>query len=347
MLYCIILVLGIGTLIPSQVRAGTETGTGTVLRVGLELTDGSYLIGLPGVSNIAIRTSYTDLQVNLEHISRVTVIPKDRTVSVELRNGDRITGTLEMPEMRIESPVGNVLIRREHIVGIRVLSGGALDAQFMNGLVLHYAFDSGDRLAADSGSGERHGMVNGAKYAENGKRNGAADFDGRTAYITSPAIDTQKDVTWSVWFKARSLPRTHDAYAQIMGLRGKSWVWNSDNTSISFCYRNDFEGAPLVLAFIIQGQTKSTFLALANRLDAMVWHHVAGVSDGTGTTLYLDGKLVARNHESVRFGSPTALIIGANDNGPQRYFDGLIDEVMVFERAFSEDEVRQLYENQK
>ncbi len=41
------------------------------------------------------------------------------------------------------------------------------------------------------------------------------------------------------------------------------------------------------------------------------------------------------------------MIIGANDNGPQRYFDGLIDEVMVFERALSGDEVQQLHDSQK
>ncbi len=33
------------------------------------------------------------------------------------------------------------------------------------------------------------------------------------------------------------------------------------------------------------------------------------------------------------------MIVGCNDNGPQRFFDGLIDEVMIFKKALTAEEI--------
>ena len=77
--------------------------------------------------------------------------------------------------------------------------------------------------------------------------------------------------------------------------------------------------------------------------EAGAWHHVAGVLDSRGMLLYMDGQLPGRNAEPFRMGSACPLIIGANDNEPQRHFNGLIDEVMVFRRALSAEEIADLY----
>lgn len=330
-------------LISRSAVAGGEGGDGTILRVGLELTDGSYLLGLPSVSNMAIKTSYADLQVKLEHISGITVSPNDRTASVEMRNGDRINGTLETPEMRIESLIGNVLIHREQIVALRVVRGVALDAQFMDGLVLHYTFDSADKLAADSGPAGRHGTVHGAKHAANGKRNGAADFDGRTAHIRTPVVDNTKDVTWALWVFPRALVGT-DRTVQPLGLKGHAWVWNSCNTCLLFY----LDGPDSTwLHFVIQGQVEGAGRIVKTADMVGRWVHIVGIVSSEGRRVYMDGKLFAETRDATRFGSPCAMIIGAHDNGPTRHFDGLIDEVMVFDRALSGDDVNRLYESQK
>jgi hypothetical protein len=128
---------------------------------------------------------------------------------------------------------------------------------------------------------------------------------------------------------------------QIMGLVGHAWVWNSDNTAISFV------GTPedLSLFFMVQheGETGLRF-PLKAPLERDAWHHVAVTLNDEGRALYLDGEQVAKDTDKTRLGSKCAMIIGANANGPQRYFNGLIDEVLVLNRALTAEELRSLYQ---
>jgi hypothetical protein len=210
--------------------------------------------------------------------------------------------------------------------------------------VLYYSFDrDGDGEVRDDSGNGRHGTVRDARFAAKGRRGGAYDFDGRTSNIVTPALDTTGDMTWSVWFCPRSYPVAHDTFGQIIGLRGHAWVWNSDNTSVGFASRTADPDRGLFLYFIVQGQRTTPIHRFVNPPELNAWHHVAAVINAEGNHLYLDGKLLVTAKPPTRFGSAAALIIGANDNGPQRFFDGLIDEVMVFDRALSVNEIRGLY----
>ncbi|MEG1297233.1 MAG: glycoside hydrolase family 2 TIM barrel-domain containing protein [Niameybacter sp.] len=77
------------------------------------------------------------------------------------------------------------------------------------------------------------------------------------------------------------------------------------------------------------------------------WHHVAGAFDGTNLTLYLDGEVVATNIDTVGIaGGGNAVGIGAditydaqNPNVPAN-FEGVIDEVRVYDRALTQKEIK-------
>jgi hypothetical protein len=84
------------------------------------------------------------------------------------------------------------------------------------------------------------------------------------------------------------------------------------------------------------------------------WHHFAGVYDGASVKLYADGQFV---QEAPAFGSipemlPTSfLAIGSEDgrtNEPEligeRYFHGLIDEVELFNRALTSEEIQAIHD---
>ena len=81
------------------------------------------------------------------------------------------------------------------------------------------------------------------------------------------------------------------------------------------------------------------------------FHHLVGVTDGTaGTTaLYYDGTLVASGTTSATglspSDNPTNLGIGTNvdANGGNRNWNGLIDEVAVWDAALTADDVATLY----
>jgi hypothetical protein len=131
-----------------------------------------------------------------------------------------------------------------------------------------------------------------------------------------------------------------------MGIRSRSWVWNSDNTAIYFGYWSHVGGCHLSYGFLVQ-ERADTGVGIGYTLPAppalREWHHVAGTIGPDGRALYLDGERVASGDSTARFAAAAAMIIGANDNGPQRFFHGVMDEVMVFDRALSEAEIRQLY----
>jgi hypothetical protein len=196
--------------------------------------------------------------------------------------------------------------------------------------------------------------VEGAKWSPRGKAAGGSyEFDGKRAYITTPVVDSTGEMTWSVWINPRSFPTVNNTFAQFLGARAHAWVFNSDNTSLSFACQNAYGGSRLALQFFVQGPSSGglpagyTQYILPKRPAANRWYHVAGVLDSTGMHLYLDGKLLAESPDRITLATPCPLIIGANDHGPQRYFDGLIDEVMIFKRAFSGAEIRRLYESQR
>jgi hypothetical protein len=91
-----------------------------------------------------------------------------------------------------------------------------------------------------------------------------------------------------------------------------------------------------------------------------VWHHVAGVYDGDVIRMYVDGQQVLE-HDKVNDGPIRAMLdgtplgdsflaIGSEEgrlNEPgllyDRYFDGLIDEVTLYDRALSPLEIRAIH----
>jgi hypothetical protein len=85
-------------------------------------------------------------------------------------------------------------------------------------------------------------------------------------------------------------------------------------------------------------------------LSTNTWYHVALVYNGTDIRLYLDGVLDANGasnpltYSSGIHDSSTAFAIGARGDGAD-YFDGQIDEVAVFNRALTADEISSVYEN--
>ncbi|MHA2254378.1 MAG: LamG domain-containing protein, partial [Candidatus Kariarchaeaceae archaeon] len=83
------------------------------------------------------------------------------------------------------------------------------------------------------------------------------------------------------------------------------------------------------------------------------WHHIVGTYDGNYLRLYIDGKLSAtptsyngagtwKNTRDVIIGRSWR---GGSPSSPGRYFDGIIDEVAIYNRRLTFDEIQYIYEN--
>jgi hypothetical protein len=88
----------------------------------------------------------------------------------------------------------------------------------------------------------------------------------------------------------------------------------------------------------------STGVPLRNWVSRDSWHHVALVRDGAAVTVYLDGRLDPEL--SARTGAPPEsgmIWIGGRNDG-QFGFEGRIDEVAVYPRALTGQEISKHYQ---
>jgi len=78
------------------------------------------------------------------------------------------------------------------------------------------------------------------------------------------------------------------------------------------------------------------------------WYHGVVVVTGTKQYIYVDGTLETTTTNTYNIGTaPTHLAIGARANSPSRYFDGLIDEVKIYNKALSLAEIQKNYKHGK
>jgi len=82
------------------------------------------------------------------------------------------------------------------------------------------------------------------------------------------------------------------------------------------------------------------------------WNHVTMVYDGVNIKLYVNGKFDNSISKTGSLAGSGCAQIGRSNDGncggsPSIYFNGEIDNLMIFKRAFSEEEVKILYDVQK
>lgn len=152
----------------------------------------------------------------------------------------------------------------------------------------------------------------------------AVRFGPSTGYVTTgqPLLSGRFAFTLSGWFNAQSLSTSR------IGLWGQ-------NDAIEFGFINP--------------TTLSVWTAAGGSLDVSVsialntWHHVAAVGDGSTLKIYLDGQLLGTGGgNTLDYGSsdyPFNIGGGGVWDAGGNQFDGLIDEVAVYDRALSADEV--------
>jgi hypothetical protein len=345
--------LAAGAIVFFTVAAcGEETQTNASLRLAVDLVDGSHIIGVPTVSSISIQTAYAKIDLPIRQIRSVAKSKDHEKATVTLWNGDRLNATLMLDCLEMITGFGKVSLNVNHVAFLRVCREGGipLPEHLKDSLVLYYPFDEdeGD-VVTDYSWKTDPGDIVGATWVRSGKIGGAYDFDGRSNQIATPAVDVTNDMTWSVWIYPRSFPSQFDTWAQFMGARGHAWPGGVDS-GLRFSKQASYGGSRMALEFVVYTAQKSEQKiqkVLMKLPDVNRWYHVAGVAGSNGMRLYLDGNLLSESAENVKIAAASPLIIGGSGSLRQWYFDGLIDEVMVFKKALSTDDIKTLYESMK
>jgi hypothetical protein len=202
------------------------------------------------------------------------------------------------------------------------------------GLVGWWKFDeTTGTIAADSSGAHHDGtLVGNAKWAP-GRFGGAIDLDGNDSCVRiadKSAFDLGGDITVACWANLRSVPTN---WMAMVAKGDTAWRLSTVENEDKFHFAvNDFNrGADQVC---VSGTTTVTLGS---------WHSVVGTYTGSTLSLYVDGKLEATQSWSEGLGHDDFdLLIGDNAEMKGRSFNGLIDDVRIFNYALSESEIKAL-----
>jgi hypothetical protein len=204
---------------------------------------------------------------------------------------------------------------------------------YNDGLVGYWSFHEGfGSITLDSSGKDNDGIILGATWAK-GRVGKALQFDGIDDYIdcgNKTALNISGDGTISTWIKIAD-----PEYSSYMRIASSKSTWDAATGY-------EWEYHPSLNRLVFSGSGTDTARADNVDLDTH-WHHVVAVIKGTTATLYCDG-LDKTTDAAVGalVSSDYPLRIGRQSMGGS-FFKGLIDEVSVYNRALSADEVTQLF----
>lgn len=213
------------------------------------------------------------------------------------------------------------------LLAMSLVIGVACAADVITDMVAYWPLDGN----ADDAFGENDGKtVGGVKWVQ-GRVGKAGDFDG-TCSINVPDFSLiTNDITFAAWIKGWKV----EAWAGIVGTRTPTacemifgdndtlhYVWN-DNAANTYSWA----GAPVI------PQNEWALVALTvdpDKATAYVYDDAKGLKSSSNDIPHIEQNLGNIN------------IAWVDCCGNTRYYKGIIDEVLIYKRALSEDDMLQL-----
>ncbi len=202
--------------------------------------------------------------------------------------------------------------------------------------VLNMPFDINasikNRKVFDYSGYENNGTNHGAKWVSNGKVGGAYDFDGKGNYIEIPdssLFNISKEITLMAWIYQKSLSGTYNKIISKRDHSNNFWFIATKAKGLYACVGN--------------GNYQCTD---AYPITNNEWHFVAFTFKNSEKIqrVYYDGVEVLAKSTTAQLVNFTAKVsIGADIQGTVGFFNGTIDEIKVFNRSLSAEQIYQLY----
>ena len=205
-------------------------------------------------------------------------------------------------------------------------------------LIAHWPLDESEGMVVADSAGKNDGYTLGDPIwlTDGGQVNGALEFDGVDDFISAPAVLNPADGPFSAfaWIQGGAPEQVIISQADGIGT-GETWLgldaqYGNLMTRLMPPPLGRFKPEPLVSQIVITDDQ---------------WHHVGFVWDGSYRVLYADGIEVAKDATAQNSLKPTTggLCIGANKTlGVETFFSGLIDDVRIYDRALTPEEIAAL-----
>jgi len=199
--------------------------------------------------------------------------------------------------------------------------------------IFHMPFQTSSNVLYDSSQNRIDGALNGAEVNKSGVLDGALEFNGGQGDITNvPALSSAYTV--SFW-----------AYPYEIECAGGSWhtgvvlyLYNG----ISMIMDNPGSGCQWYMSMYTNDGWKIISAPIGSSV-ANGWIHYTGRWDGTTMSLWLNGTLIAQVAATSNRAAATYDHIGRQADYPQSVFNGILDDIRIYNRSLSDTEIRDLY----
>lgn len=227
----------------------------------------------------------------------------------------------------------------------------ALPAGLTNGLVLYYNFDTAPvagKVPDLSGHGNDGQAVN-VQWVADGHRGGALTLSPNDSHIRVSNNESlnSPQFTLYAWIKTSS---TGHYWRRIFD---KGLFHNDFALSIAGDWTH-WKPPTKFRGYLEFEMPKTRETASHSSLADGQWHQIAATYDEQDKRLFVDGQLQDETHRpGLSPGNDFDLVIGGftdpdpQNDDPHASFEGSLDDVMVFDRALSPEEVQALYHSQK
>lgn len=206
-----------------------------------------------------------------------------------------------------------------------------------NGLIGWWPFNGN---ANDESGNHNNGAIHGAVLTTDrlGSDSSAYLFDGSSSYISIPSSASLESptfrLTMSTWINLAGYSLSGQAFAPIL--------MKSDNGSNAFMYRFNINinGAGLYVAI----NNWNNYTGITSNFLLNKWYMVTAVLDSSTSSFYINDSLISKMAFATNIVNNTLpLEIGRDVPGYTEVFNGEIDDIGIWNRALSQQEISGLY----
>ena len=190
--------------------------------------------------------------------------------------------------------------------------------------------------AVDSSDAGNDGDIEGGPGLVNGVFGRAMDFDGSDDQIIIPDSDSLEleHITMAAWVYLGSYPE--DARILTQEVDGDPYSTYSIMMSGGGYTKFEFR--------ISLDNVRQRMPSIAD-IPLETWTHLAATYDGEKAVTYIDGEVeVEQPMSGTVLNTENPLYIGGSQFWDPRFFDGLMDEVVLFNVALDQDQITELME---
>ena len=222
-------------------------------------------------------------------------------------------------------------------------------ADLTDDLVVYFTFDNvkGKRVVDESGNGLDAKVIENTKFVD-GKYGKAVHITRETEDCVNVPADDELEIDEAI---------TMMAWVYHEDWTGQSSQWfdkGSYSEDFNSVYgmavydENDVHGGGKwldngsAIGLILGGEFQLRII-IQNSMRNKTWHHIVGTCEDRNFKIYLDGEILAESEIPFNFSgvNDQDLRIGCAKGRPEYAFeDGFIDEVAIWSRALSEDEIK-------